>query len=184
MGGDQKETIVFTRMFANTPQKLMCNYLREVCPDPALWEEIQAYLMKGRRAKSNQSKAALKAYLELREDLGGLAAFRASGELTYDSLVTPCQDFACSYVPLAGMDSGQAMGWARFLLAADHLLALAYEASLAPGVSRKEQAARMEALFNKVKKDYLTPLGREARDPMLAEEGASRPPATAEAAAA
>jgi hypothetical protein len=175
---------VFTRMFANTPQKLMCNYLREACPDPALWGEIHAYLVKGRRAKSSQSKAALKAYLELRESLGGLAAFRASGELTYDSLAASCRDFACSYVPLAGMDSDQAMGWARFLLAADNLLALAYEASLAPGVSRKEQAARMEALFNKVQKDYLTPLGREAQDPMPADGGASLPSASAEAAAA
>lgn len=175
---------MFTRMFANTPQKLMCSYLREACPDPALWEEIQAYLMKGRRTKSTRSKTALKAYLELREALGGLAAFRASGELTYDSLAAPCQDFACSYVPKAGMDSDQAMGWARFLLAADHLLALAYEASLAPGVSRKEQTARMEALFNKVKKDYLAPLGREAQDPTPAEEEAGRPSAAAEAAAA
>ncbi len=162
---------MFSRLFANTPQKLMCDYLQEACPDPALWKEIHAYLVKGHRAKSMQAKTALNAYLELREALSGMAAFRAAGELTYDSLSSPCRDFACTYKVPAGGDSDTVLAWAQFLLAADHLLALAYEASLAPGVSRREQAARMKALFNKTQKEYLTPLRQEiVEDTQVAEE--------------
>ena len=175
---------MFSRLFANTPQKLMCDYLREASPDPALWAEIHAYLVKGRRAKNAQAKAALKTYLELREALGGLAAFRAAAELTYDSLATPCRDFACAYSAPVDLDSRTAMAWARFLLAADHLLALAYEASLAPGVSRREQAARMETLFSKVQEEYLAPLKQETANAMQESQEPVRAPAAAEAAAA
>lgn len=175
---------MFSRLFANTPQKLMCDYLRDASPDPSLWAEIHAYLVKGRRAKTAEAKAALRTYLDLREALSGVAAFRAGGELTHDSLSTPCRDFACAYSAPAGLDSHTAMAWARFLLAADHLLALAYEASLAPGVSRREQATRMEALFEKAQTDYLIPLSQEAVNAMSLKEEPVRTQVAAEAAAA
>jgi hypothetical protein len=152
---------MFSRLFASDPQKLMHDYLREACPDQALWGEVCAYLIKGRRAKTSQAKAVLRAYLDLREYLGGQAAFRAAGVLTYDALCAPCLDFACDYAAAKDIDAENAMDWARFLLAADHLLALAYEETLSPGISRKEQAARMKALFEKTKVEYLTPLRRE-----------------------
>ena len=175
---------MFRRFFANTPQKLMSGYLGEVCPDQNLWGEIQAYLVKGRRAKTPAAKAALGAYLDLREALSGLAAFRAGGELTYASLASPCRDFACAYDAPAGLDSEAAMAWARFILAADHLLALAYEASLTPGVSRDEQARRMKALFRKAQHEYLTPLGQEKARGMQGLEEPVNAPGAAEAAAA
>jgi hypothetical protein len=175
---------VFSRFFANTPQKLMFNYLRDACPDPVLWGEIHAYLVKGRRPKSITAQTALEVYLELREALSGLAAFRAAGELNYAALSSPCHDFACSYKVAAGMDSKSAMDWAQFLLAADYLLALAYEASLAPGVSRKEQAVRMEALFKKAQTEYLIPLSQEDVIPAVSVEEPIRPQAAPAAAAA
>ena len=172
---------MFSRLFANTPQKLMCDYLRDASPDPSLWAEIHAYLVKGRRAKTAEAKAALKTYLDLREALSGVAAFRAGGELTHDSLSTPCRDFACAYSAPAGLDSHTAMAWARFLLAADHLLALAYEASLAPGVSRREQTTRMKALFRKAQDEYLTPLKQETANAMQVSQEPVRAPAAAAA---
>jgi hypothetical protein len=175
---------MFNRFFACAPQKLMQNYLREASPDPALWPEVCAYLTKGRRAKTRPAKVVLSAYLGLRESLGGQAAFRAAGELKYDSLCDPCRDFACSYIPPSGMDGERAMDWARFLLAADHLLALAYEESLSPGVSRSEQAARMQALFEKTKDEYLTPLKQENQTKAKNSARQTRTPASAKAAAA
>lgn len=175
---------MFSRLFASDPQKLMYDYLRGVCPDPALWSEVCAYLIKGRRAKSGQAQAALNAYLELRESLGGQAAFRAAGELTYDSLCSPCREFACAYTPPASVNADSVMAWARFLLAADHLLALAYEESLAPGISRKEQATRMKALFEKTQKEYLTPLRREKHTAEKLSQEPVQTQASAKAAAA
>jgi hypothetical protein len=175
---------MFSRLFASDPQKLMHDYLRGACPDPALWGEVCAYLIKGRRAKSSQAQAALGAYLELRESLGGQAAFRAAGELTYDALCSPCRQFACAYVPAADIDAESVMAWARFLLAADHLLALAYEASLSPGVSRQELAARMKALFEKTQEDYLMPLKRENDTPEKLSQEPMRTAVSAKAAAA
>ncbi len=175
---------MFSYLFASDPQKLMHKYLQEECPDPNLWGEIAAYLVRGRRAKTRQAQAAITAYLDLREALGGLAAFRAAGELTYDSLCAPCRDFACTYTGPAGMDAETAMSWARYLLAADHLLALAYEASLSPGVSRREQAARMEAHFKNTQKEYLKPLRRERVIAGKTLEEPVQPPVASEAAAA
>lgn len=175
---------MFNRMFASDPQKLMYGYLREACPEPALWGEVCAYLTKGRRTKTKQAKAALAAYLDLRESLGGQAAFRAAGELTYDSLCSPCRQFACAYNPPAKIDAENAIAWARFLLAADHLLALAYEASLSPGVSRGEQASRMKTLFNKTQEEYLTPLRREKKTVGQPSQEPAQAPETTKAAAA
>ncbi len=166
---------MFSRLFATDPQKLMRRRLQEVCPDPALWGAISAYLTRGRRPKSPQARAALRAYLDLREALGGRAAFRAAAELSHAALAGPCREFARSYQPPAGLEPAAALAWARFLLAADHLLALAHEASLSPGVSRREQAARMEALLARAVRDYLDPLARE----LAGDQGRTpgRPPA-------
>lgn len=175
---------MFSRFFASDPQKLMQDHLREACPDPAMWAEVCAYLTKGRRAKTEPAKVVLSAYLDLRESLGGQAAFRAAGELTYDSLCDPCRGFACSYNPPAEVDGERVMDWARFLLAADHLLALAYEQSLSPGVSRSEQAARMQSLFEKTKDEYLTPLKQESETKVEISVKQTGTPASAKAAAA
>jgi hypothetical protein len=175
---------MFGRLFAKDPQKLMREYLRGACPDPDYWQEICAYLIKGRRAKTKPAKSAIKTYLDLREALGGLAAFRAAGELTYDSLSKPCDDFACSYDTAASSNADQTLAWARFLLAADYLLALAYEASLTPGLSRGEQAGRMEKLFTKIQKEYLKPLERDRMVTGKTAEAPALPPMASEAAAA
>ncbi|KMY68923.1 hypothetical protein AAU61_04965 [Desulfocarbo indianensis] len=175
---------MFSRLFACDPQKLMRDHLREVCPDPALWKEVCAYLSRGRRPKSRQAMAAITAYLDLRETLGGLAAFRAAGQLTHQALEEPCRQFASAYETPAGLEPAAALAWARFLLAADHLLAMAYEASLSPGISRGQLAQRIDAMFAETQQAYLLPLGRELGKERTPPKEARAGALSAEAAAA
>ncbi len=152
---------MFKRMFRSDPLKSMNRSLAEACPDPAIWPQLSAYLVEGRRPGEPRARAALRAYLDLRDHLAGRAAFRCGAELSMEALAGPCRRFMAGYRPAPALGRAQAEHWARFLLAADHLLSLAYEARLADGHSGRQRAERLEAQFKAVRDRYICPLGRE-----------------------
>jgi hypothetical protein len=152
----------------------MSKLLQESCPDPAIWNQVCDYLVYGRSPKSREARAALRAYIDLRDHLAGLAAFRAGGDLSHDALARPCREFFAAYQPPEALEPLAAMAWARFLLAADHLLAEAYEAALCRRTQRADQCRRMEESFARAREGFIAPLAREIA-------GRRRPRAQAEA---
>ena len=151
------------RLLANDPLKQMISDLGPLSPEPSQWPEISAYLAAGRQPASAQAKAAIRAYLDLRESLGGLAAFRAGGRLDHQSLQGPCRRFLQGYHGPAGLGADQAAAWSRFCLAADHLLARACEARVHKGRSGRKMAQDLADLLALTREQYLDPLAAETR---------------------
>jgi hypothetical protein len=168
---------MFGRIFASDPTKTMSNLLQDACPDPAIWSQVADYLVYGRTPKSREARAALRAYIDLRDHLAGLAAFKAGGDLSHQALARPCRDFWAAYQPPEALEPRAAEAWARFLLAADHLLSQAYEAALCRRGQRAAQCRRMEEAFARARESFIAPLAREIA-------GQRRPAADAASAAA
>ncbi len=148
------------RIFSPDPAKTMSQRLIAYCPEPTLWKEISAYLIKGRRPRRAGAKKALRRYLELRDHLGARAAFAAGAPLTTEALEGPCRRFLSTRPQEDGY--GQ---WARFCLAADHLLIMASQVRAHRGKERLREIQRVEKRFLEVAGTYLEPLTREAAAP-------------------
>lgn len=144
---------MFARLFRRNPVQQMHDQLAAYAPDDALWRELGAYLAQGRRPTSAAGQAALRAYLDLREGLGALVAFRAGSSLEHARLAEPCQRFFETYQTPAGLEPHLCRAWARFCLAADHLLAQAAQTD----------ANRAQASFARARTDYLEPAQAQAR---------------------
>lgn len=152
---------MFKRMFRPDPLKSMDRSLASACPDPALWDQLSAYLTAGRRPAAPRARAALRAYLDLRDHLAGRAAFRCGAELSHEALAGDCHRFMTRYQPAPAMQRAEAEQWARFLLAADHLLALAHDARLAGNDGSQRRCQTLEGQLEAVHQCYLAPLRRE-----------------------
>lgn len=144
---------MFARFFRRNPVQQMHDQLTAYAPDAARWREISAYLSHGRRPTSAAGQAALRTYLDLREGLGALAAFRTGGQLTYARLAEPCRCFFATYQTPAGLEPHRCRAWARFCLAADHLLAQAAQT----------EASRAQAQFDQARTAFLEPALAQAR---------------------
>jgi hypothetical protein len=131
----------------------MHDQLTAYAPDAALWRELGAYLAQGRRPASAAGQAALRAYLDLREGLGAMAAFRVGGQLDHARLAEPCRRFFETYQTPAGLEPHLCRAWARFCLAADHLLAQAAQTD----------ANRAQASFDQARTAFLEPALAQAR---------------------
>ncbi len=151
---------MFGRFFSNDPFKQMDRRLAQMSPDPATWRQVAAYLGRGRRPGDAAAQAVIRAYLDLREHLGARASFKNGAELSHQALGEPCRRFFATYRHPHRMPAEQLMAWACFCLAADHLLALAYEAAMEKGTIRKVKQAELERRFQEVKTGYLDHLGR------------------------
>ncbi|MFZ5586515.1 MAG: hypothetical protein ACOZHQ_11345 [Thermodesulfobacteriota bacterium] len=169
---------MFRRMFASDPVKQMQTQLAAYAPDPALWREVGAYLAAGRRPASPAARAALRAYLDLREGLGAKAAFRAGGELSYAALAEHCRAFFAGYDEPAGLEPHQCRAWARFCLAADHLLAKASEAAAQKGNVSRKLSEQAQARLAQVAADFLAPAQEQAREAARRVRGERRQTAT------
>jgi hypothetical protein len=134
------------------------------------------------RPKDAKADAVITAYLDLRDSLGARAVFRHNAELSHQALAEPCRNFFCEYPGHECMETSQLMFWARFCLAADHLLAVAYEARLETGEARKRRMGAVMQFFATVQADYLKPLQREGQRPRDLAGVASREFAGAEPA--
>lgn len=145
--------MMFARFFRRNPVQQMHDQLTAYAPDAALWREISAYLSHGRRPASPAGQAALRSYLDLREGLGALAAFRAGGQLDHARLAEPCRRFFATYQTPAGLEPHRCRAWARFCLAADHLLAQAAQTD----------TDRAQAQFDQARSAFLEPALAQAR---------------------
>lgn len=168
---------MFRRLFANDPVKQMQTRLAAYAPDPDLWREIGAYLAAGRRPASPAGRAALRAYLDLREGLGAKAVFRAGGELSYAALAEHCRVFFMSYDEPQGLEPHQCRAWARFCLAADHLLAKASEAGAQKGNIGRNLAAQAQTALERVAAEFLAPAREQAQAAARRARGQRRQPA-------
>lgn len=155
---------MFGRFFGNDPFKQMDRRLAELSPDSATWRQVGAYLGRGRRPGDATARAVIRAYLDLREHLGALASFKNGAELNHQALGEPCRRFFATYRHPHQMSAERLMAWACFCLAADHLLALAYEAAMEKGAIRKVKQAELERRFAEIKADYLDHLERAGRE--------------------
>lgn len=144
---------MFARFFRRHPVQQMHDQLTAYAPDPALWREVSAYLAQGRRPASSAGQAVLRTYLDLREGLGARAAFRVGGHLDHARLAEPCRCFFETYQTPAGLEPHLCRAWARFCLAADHLLAQAAQTD----------PVRVQASFDQVRTAFLEPAQVQAR---------------------
>ncbi len=144
---------MFARFFRRHPVQQMHDQLTAYAPDPALWREVSAYLAQGRRPASAAGQAALRTYLDLREGLGGMAAFRVGGHLDHARLAEPCRSFFETYQTPAGLEPHLCRAWGRFCLAADHLLAQAAQTD----------PVRVQASFDQARTAFLEPAQAQAR---------------------
>ncbi|KIX13270.1 hypothetical protein [Dethiosulfatarculus sandiegensis] len=156
---------MFARFFSADPLKVMNTELAKQTPDSNFWKHLSKYLVQGVRPKDDKAEAVIKTYLDLRDSLGVRAVFRHNAVLSHEALAEPCRSFFCKYSGHDCMESSQLMFWARFCLAADHLLAVAYEARLETGEARKRRMDALMQFFAKVQTDYLNPLQREGQRP-------------------
>lgn len=143
------------------PVKQMDKQLAPLSPEPGTWKHLAAYLVKGQRPSGDRERAILRAYLGMKEHLGPAAAFRLGADLEYSSLSGSCRGFFCEDgAPEAG-DVADLMHWACFLLAADHLLTRAHEASLAERNNRDKAQTTLQVEWERCEREFFTPLSRD-----------------------
>ena len=151
---------MWDRIFSPDPARNMQQRLVAYSPDPILWKEVSAYLIKGRRPAQPAAQAALRGYLDLKDHLGGRAAFFVGAELSTRALEAPCREFLAGRPRPTGLEDASA--WARFCLAADYLLILACQVRAHKGKQRRLELQRLEQRFIEVADDYLETLTRES----------------------
>lgn len=147
--------------FRPNPMKFAMKHLSDHCPDRETWNHIHPYLLRGRRPADPEARAAIRAYLELRERLGQNAAFKAGVCLDHGCLAPVCREH-CRLVHTSGARPGsRTEHWARFLLAADYILSEAYVAGKSEKRGRAKAMARIKRLVAAARRDYLGPLQKE-----------------------
>lgn len=144
------------------PLKTTTESLASHAPDAAMWPALTSYLVRGRRPGDPAAQEALDAYLELRDSLGALAAFRAGAALSHDLLAEPCREHFRAR-RAAGLGGKGLEHWARFLLAADYLLGRAFEARAQKGKDGKGIREALAREVDQVAAAYLEPLAADCR---------------------
>jgi hypothetical protein len=143
------------------PVKQMDKRLAPLSPEAGTWKHLAAYLVKGQRPSGDRERAILRAYLGMKEHLGPEAAFRLGADLEYGSLAGPCRGFFCEGGAYEAREGADLMHWACFLLAADHLLARAHEASLAERNNRDKVQTALQTEWERCEREFFTPLSRD-----------------------